>query len=155
MSASIKKTLRVAVPVELAFVAFTEHVDAWWPPGHRKFEASTLQFEAWVGGRFFETAGSGDHALLGEVLRWEPPRRLTYSWWPGAGAGPTEVDVQFVSEGDSTLIEVTHSEADSGIGADWPKRVQRFLRGWDSVLASFAEHCVTHPGGKSNERVPS
>ncbi len=115
-------------------------MNAWWPHSHRRFDASTLSFEAHVGGRFVETSPSGEEAVFGEVLHWEPPHRIAYSWNPGSSVGPTEVDVRFIGEGAETRVEVTHSEAESGLGDEWRKRVQIFERAWDSVLPALSEH---------------
>ncbi len=147
MSEPIRRTLHLAVPVAHAFNVFTRHVDAWWPSSHRKFEDSTLSFEASVGGRFLETSASGEQAVFGEVRLWEPPHRVAYSWFPGSSAGPTEVDVRFVSEGEQTRVEITHSEAESGLGDKWPERVQLFVRAWDSVLPAFAARAVVEVEG--------
>lgn len=128
------------MPVALAFEAFTDRVDDWWPASHRKFKASTLRFEKRAGGRFFETSSDGEEAVFGEVRCWEPPHRLSYGWWPGAGAGPTEVDVRFFAEGSGTRVEVTHSEGQSGLGIQWTERAELFHRGWDAVLRAFTKH---------------
>jgi uncharacterized protein YndB with AHSA1/START domain len=90
-----------------------------------------------VGGRFYEREPAGREADLGEVLLWEPPSRVRYSWWPGADDRPTEVEVVFRAAGDITVVEVTHSEADSGLGERWPERVKKFETGWGAVLSAL------------------
>lgn len=141
MSAPLERSLTVRCSVEHAFDTFTARVDLWWPPGHRRLDGSRLAIESRVGGRFFERDDRGEEALLGEVVRWEPPHRLTYTWYPGARVGPTLVDVRFVAEGAATRVEVTHSEGDAALGDEWPTRVARFERAWARVLPAF-ERCV-------------
>jgi hypothetical protein len=68
---------------------------------------------------------------------WEPPHRLSYSWFPGAIAGPTRVDISFVDDGRETVVEIVHSEGASALGVAWPERVRLFERGWTHVLAAF------------------
>lgn len=138
MSEPLRRTVRVRCPVAHAFDVFTARLDLWWPPKHRRFAASELFLEARVGGRFFERSSTGEEARLGEVVRCEPPHRITYSWYPGALAGPTEVDVRFTEDGEHTLVEVTHSEGNSQLGDAWPQRVELFGRAWGHVLPAFA-----------------
>lgn len=139
MSEPLVRTVRVACPVEHAFEVFTSRLDMWWPRSHRRFERSRLQLEVWKGGRFFECSDTGDEVELGQVLRCEPPHRITYTWHPGAIMGPTEVDVRFVAEGEHTLVEVVHGEGASALGEAWPERAQRFARAWSEVLPAFVE----------------
>lgn len=120
---------------------FTAQIDAWWPPSHRRGGASTtFALEAREGGRFYQRLADGVEVELGEVLRWEPPGRLTYTWHPGSDVGPTQVDVRFVADDDATRVEVVHSIADSGLGDAWPSRAKIFDASWDTVLAAFAAH---------------
>lgn len=139
MSEPLRRTVRVRCPVSHAFEVFTARLDLWWPPGHRRFGTSQLFLEARVGGRFFERSATGEEARLGEVIRCEPPHRITYTWYPGAISGPTEVDVRFTDEGAHTVVEVTHSEGQSQLGDAWPQRVTLFGRAWGHVLPAFVD----------------
>lgn len=138
MSEPLRRTVRVRCPLAHAFDVFTSRLDLWWPPKHRRFAASRLFLEAREGGRFFERSASGEEVRLGEVLRCEPPHRITYSWYPGAVQGPTEVDVRFTEDGEHTVVEVIHSEGQSALGEAWPQRVELFGRAWAHVLPAFA-----------------
>jgi hypothetical protein len=102
--------------------------------------------EAGVGGRFYQRDETGEEARLGEVTRWDPPARVTYTWYPGAIEGPTEVDVQFSRDGEHTLVDVTHAEGDSQMGTAWTGRAKKFDRAWDDVLPAFAEFVTTEQG---------
>jgi uncharacterized protein YndB with AHSA1/START domain len=128
----------VRCPIDHAFRIFTSEVDLWWPPGHRRFKDSRLCLEAAEGGRFFERSPDGKEATLGEIVRCEPPHRISYTWYPGALREPTLVEVDFAEEGEETIVRVVHSEAESALGAAWPSRVALFTRGWELVLAAFA-----------------
>ena len=135
MSRSIRHEVRVRCSVMHAFETFTSRVDLWWPPSHRRFDVSELRIEPGVGGRFVERAATGEEHALGEVLRWEPPDRLTYAWRPASVGGPTHVDVRFVEDGDETLVEVTHLEGET---TAWDEKVALFQRAWGAVLPAFA-----------------
>jgi len=138
MSRALERTLVVRCSVTHAFDVFSRRIDAWWPTGHRRFDGSTLRLEPRAGGRFVERSPSGEEAELGAVVRWEPPGRLTYTWFPGAISGPTLVDVRFVEDGDATRVEVTHHEGEAGLGEHWASRAAMFERGWGAVLPAFA-----------------
>ncbi|MEQ8277944.1 MAG: SRPBCC domain-containing protein [Deltaproteobacteria bacterium] len=139
MNAPLRRSVTVACDVEHAFETFTARIDLWWPPSH-KAEGAHLVMEPGVGGRFVAKRGDGGEKLFGEIVRWEPPHRLTYTWYPGALTEPTEVDVQFLADGDATVVEIVHAEAAAAMGDQWPERVALFERGWGLVLPAFADY---------------
>lgn len=138
MSQPVQKSIVVRCSVAHAFRVFTDRIDLWWPPSHRKDPDSVFFLEAGEGGRFGERLPAGDERILGEVLLWEPPERLVYSWWPGAVDAPTRVEVRFSPEAGATRVDVTHAIGESGLGERWPERARIFTRAWDQVLPAFA-----------------
>ena len=150
MNRQLYRTVHVRCPIARAFDAFTKQIDLWWPRSHRRFAQSRLWLEARVGGRFYEREPGGDEVRLGEVLVFDPPNRIVYSWYPGATDGPTEVDVRFAEEGNLTRVEVVHREGDSGLGEAWPERVVLFERGWGRVLPAFAGFAAAPPTNPTN-----
>ena len=54
----------------------------WWPHGHSVSGDPGLcvTFEPRPGGRIYERTPAGEEHDWGEVLAWEPPRRLAYLW---------------------------------------------------------------------------
>jgi uncharacterized protein YndB with AHSA1/START domain len=85
----IRKSVDVAVPVETAFRVFTDQAGSWWPLAPKSVgqeEAVDLVYEPRVGGRVYERLESGDEHDWGEILVWEPPERLAFTWHPGRGA---------------------------------------------------------------------
>lgn len=138
MSEPIRKQIRVRCDPSRAFEVFTSRIDAWWPRSHRKVASSRLVIEPWPSGRFVEIAEGGEEVELGRVLAWDPPRALSYTWRPGAITGPTTVEVRFAAEGDATLVSIVHSEGEAAMGAEWPRRAERFDRSWDQVLPALA-----------------
>ncbi len=146
MSEPVVRKIRVRCPLGHAFDVFTARLDLWWPKSHRRFERSALHLEAALGGRFYERADSGEEVELGQVVRCEPPHRITYTWRPGAVKGPTEVDVRFAADGENTWVEVVHAEGQSDLGALWNERCSLFERAWDQVLPAFVEFAVRASG---------
>ena len=73
--------LTVDCPAEHAFATWAERTSLWWPTGHTVTAEPGLQvmFEPRVDGRIFERTESGREEDWGQVLEWEPPRRLATS----------------------------------------------------------------------------
>lgn len=151
MSGPLERSIRVQCPVEHAFTVFTDRLDLWWPPGHRRFEQSRLSLEARVGGRFLERSEAGEEFVFGKVLECDPPHRIVYTWFPGADDRPTEVAVSFTGDGGHTRIDVRHSVAESGLGQRWPERRALFERGWDLVLPALVAF-IESAGGADRTR---
>jgi uncharacterized protein YndB with AHSA1/START domain len=85
----VRKTIAVQAPVENAFPVFTDGIATWWPLHVHSVGADrgtgapdSAVFEGRVGGRVFERWSDGTEIDWGEVLVWEPPRRIVYRWHP-------------------------------------------------------------------------
>jgi uncharacterized protein YndB with AHSA1/START domain len=72
----------VACTPEHAFATWATRTSAWWPASHSETAAAglTVTFEPRGGGRIYERTPAGEEHDWGEVLVWEPPHRLAYSW---------------------------------------------------------------------------
>jgi uncharacterized protein YndB with AHSA1/START domain len=138
MNEPVVKSVRVDCPIHDAFLSFTARIDLWWPTSHRRFRSSVMVLEPWTGGGFFEKSADGQDVRLGDVLRFEPPHTLAYTWFPGAIAKPTLVRVNFVEEPEAVLVTVTHTEGESALGDEWPQRAVKFTKSWEVVLPAFA-----------------
>jgi uncharacterized protein YndB with AHSA1/START domain len=146
--APVKKTLTVRASPETAFRVFTEGFDRWWPRSHHigKAELKAAFIEPRVGGRWYETCVDGSECEWGDVLAWDPPRRLLLAWrlnaqWEYDPDLLTEVEVNFVPLGDGqTRVDFEHrgfermGPAGEGAraGVDGPN-------GWGAILAEFAK----------------
>jgi hypothetical protein len=76
-------TVRVKRNIEDAFDIFTRDIGSWWPLDKASFggdRAAELHMEPFVGGRFYERYIDGEEHTGGRVVRWEPPRLVTYTW---------------------------------------------------------------------------
>jgi uncharacterized protein YndB with AHSA1/START domain len=137
MNEPVVRSVRVGCTLHDAFTTFTARLDLWWPQAHRRFSGSVMVLEPWTGGGFFEKSPDGQQARLGEVTQFEPPHAFSYTWFPGAIETPTLVQVTFVQEEDEVLVTVTHSEGESGLGDEWPRRAVRFATSWAAVVPAF------------------
>lgn len=145
----VSRTVLVRCTPADAFALFTDDIGGWWPlatHGVLEHEAAGVSFD---GGRIVETAPSLAPEVWGEVLTWEPPDLLAFTWHPGRpGTERTQVTVTFRAEGGGTRVALDHvgweilgetaSEIRAGYdGAD----------GWTLVLDRFADHAAAHSTG--------
>jgi uncharacterized protein YndB with AHSA1/START domain len=143
---AVHKTILVRCPIEVAFRVWTEQIDRWWPKGHsRSGDPGTLVFlERHLGGRLYERTRDGVEYTWGEVLVWEPPRQVVYSWYLGSRAEqPTRVDVRFSATAEGhTQVDVTHRGPEL-IGELWARTNARFAAAWEHVLATYTVACAS------------
>lgn len=150
-SVAIRKSVRVGVPLEQAFRIFTDEIASWWPLATKSVgqaEAVDLTIEPRVGGRVYESVRSGEVHDWGEVLAWDPPRRLVFTWHPGRGAETgQEVEVTFAAAGEDTRVELEHRGWDRLVAAG-EAIPEHYESGWDEVLAGYVE-AATGAGARS------
>ncbi len=136
--------LEVSCPVERAFDLWARRTSLWWPSGHSVSaeDGLTVTFEPRPGGRIFERAPDGREHDWGEVLAWEPPRRLAYLWHLRFDrADATEVEVTFTAgDRDRTTVRIVHRGWER-LGAAGPERRDRNRKGWSGVLEHYAAAC--------------
>lgn len=121
MSAAVIVALRVGVPADVAFTAFTRDIGRWWK-SHPLFQLSrkgdgALRFDPeGPDGRLVTRFEDGSEWDIGPVRYWLPGERLAFGWrLPSFEADQTtEVDVRFEAVGGETRVTVEH-------------------RGWDSI----------------------
>ena len=86
---------------------------------------------------------AGDEHDWGEVLAWEPPRRLAYLWHLRFDrADATEVEITFAADGEGTH---GGDHRASRLGAPrraGPERRERNARGWGGLLPHFEAACA-------------
>jgi uncharacterized protein YndB with AHSA1/START domain len=145
---SVRKTLTVQAPAEVAWRVFTQKMGAWWPLATYKIgkaNAVDAIVEPRVGGRWYERGDDGSTCDWGSVLVWEPHTRLVLSWditadWQYDPALKTEVDVRFIPDGpNATRIDFEHRRLDR-YGARRDEMREIFDKGgdWGKILQLFA-----------------
>jgi uncharacterized protein YndB with AHSA1/START domain len=133
---AIRKSVKVKVPVEQAFAAFTDGIASWWPHATHSYggENATAVFEGREGGRVYERQEDGTEADWAEVVTWEPPSRFVLDW----KIAPSEVEVRFTDEGAGvTRVDLEHRGWDRAGEAAESKR-ENYDGGWDVVLENYA-----------------
>ena len=128
----------VACPPEHAFSLWAERTSLWWPASHSVSGApDAVVFEPRAGGRIFEHAAGGEEHDWGQVLVWEPPRRLVYSWHLRQDrADATEVEITFTDAGEGTAVAIVHRGWER-LGARGPDLRERNTRGWAGLLPRY------------------
>jgi uncharacterized protein YndB with AHSA1/START domain len=153
---SVRKTMNVQAPVEVAWRVFTEKMGTWWPLSAYKIgkaPAVDAIVEPHVGGRWYERGDDGSTCQWGSVLTWEPPSRLVLSWditadWQYDPALKTEVEIRFIAEGKSaTRVELEHRRLDRyGARRDEMRRVFDTEGDWGRLLQGFAQVAAAQGG---------
>lgn len=106
----------VAGPPSHAFELWTARTALWWPTSHTiSGDPARIVFEPAAGGRIYEQGPDGAEHPWGQIVAFEPPRRISY-WWH-----------LFFERSEATLVEVTFEPAPDGT------RVRLVQTGWDAL----------------------
>ena len=145
--APVRKSVQVAATPEHAFEVFTAGFDRWWPRSH-SIGASPLKtavIEPRQGGRWYGRLENGVEAEWGDVLVWDPPRRLVLAWrigvdWAHHPELLTEVEVTFTPVGAATRVDLEHRHLERmGEGAEGARATFDSENGWGGLLRLFAD----------------
>jgi uncharacterized protein YndB with AHSA1/START domain len=142
--APLELRFTVACAPDHAFATWAERTSLWWPHGHSVSAEPglTVTFEPRAGGRIYERTPDGTEHDWGEVLAWEPPRRLVYLWHLRFDrADATEVEITFAPDADGTAVTIVHRGWER-LGSKGPERRARNERGWAGLLAHYVAACA-------------
>src|SRR5688572_16435337 len=137
----IRRSISVSWDKETAFKRFTAEFASWWPSRTHSIGGERLQrivFEQRVGGQIYEEHQDGRRFLWGQVIEWEPPTRVKFTWHPSRDSSTAqEVEIEFAAEGTGTRLQLTSYGWER-----WGKGAQRARRsydvGWGYVLNVWA-----------------
>ena len=124
---------------EHAFEVWTARTSAWWPAGHSVSgePGLSVSFEPRPGGRIVERTPAGDEHEWGEVLEWEPPHRLAYSWHLRQDRrDATHVEIRFFPDPGGTRVSIVHTGWDR-LGDRAGGLRDRNRRGWSGLIPHF------------------
>lgn len=137
----VKRAISVSWTPEAAFRRFTAELDTWWPRHTHsvgEHKVRRLVFETHVGGKIYEEHVDGRRFQWGEVLAWEPPGRVVFTWHPSkAPETAQDVELLFIPEGTGTRLELT-SIGWERYGKDARKAQRGHHMGWGYVLDIWA-----------------
>jgi uncharacterized protein YndB with AHSA1/START domain len=137
----IERKLSVAWAPDAAFRRFTAQFAEWWPHKTHSIGGPRVKrvvFEQRAGGKIFEEHVDGRRFQWGQVLEWDPPHRVKFTFHPSRDPrSAQDVELQFRPEGSGTHLVLTASKWENwGRGA---KRARRgYDVGWGYVLNVYA-----------------
>jgi uncharacterized protein YndB with AHSA1/START domain len=153
---SVKKSMNVQAPQQVAWRVFTEKMGKWWPLAAYKIgkvNAVDAIVEPRVGGRWYELGEDGSTCQWGSVLVWEPPSRLVLSYditadWQYDPALKTELEIRFIAESaDRTRVELEHRCLDRyGAHRDQMRRIFDTEGDWGRLLQAMAQIAQAEKG---------
>jgi uncharacterized protein YndB with AHSA1/START domain len=139
---AVRKTVTVDCVVEEAFRVFTADAASWWPVESHSIHGDAVKevvFEGHAGGEVYELTADGEKGHWATVVTWDPPTLLVIAWnILQRGAVPTEVEVRFVPEGESTRVELEHRGWEA-IAQDAAEKRASYDRGWGQVLDVYRD----------------
>ena len=133
---------RYAAPREQVFDAWInpDVLKRWWAAAPT-WSTPLAEVDAREGGSYrlsMKTDDGDVHTVRGEFTEVSPPERLAYTWtWeegPEAamvGSEHSRVVVEFLEDGDGTLVKLTHS----GMANEQIRDMH--AQGWQAVLANL------------------
>jgi uncharacterized protein YndB with AHSA1/START domain len=140
--------VEIAAPPDRVFQALTDpkQLLQWWTSG--ECPVKLWKFDARPGGKWtFQTEDSHGKLTInsvsqfqaeGEILEYDPPRRLAYTWianWHADRAVRTVVRWELTPAGKGTRVKVTHS----GLASE-PVARKDYSGGWPGVLEQLKKH---------------
>jgi uncharacterized protein YndB with AHSA1/START domain len=153
---SVRHSIVVDAPIEVAFSVFTDGFDGFKPREHNLLEVDIAEtvFETRVGGHIYDRGVDCSECRWARVLAFEPPKRVVFSWdispmWQ-IEADPnrtSEVEVSFIAETPGrTRVELEHRNLDRhGDGWEGMREGVAGDQGWPLYLQRFAEQAGVHP----------
>jgi uncharacterized protein YndB with AHSA1/START domain len=139
---AVVSEIHITAPPERVFQALIdpEQVMRWWTSAACPIES--FEMEPKPGGRWRYSAKPSGKAVSGttfqcegEVIEFDPPRRLAYSWtanWHDDKMRRTVVRWELVPTEGGTLVKITHS----GLVQE-PAARKDYSGGWPGVISSL------------------
>ncbi len=137
----VERSVRVEWGPDAAFRRFALDFSTWWPWRTHSVGAERVKrivLEPHAGGRIFEEHVDGRRFQWGQILEWDPPKRLKFTFHAGrAPETAQEVEVRFVPDGTGTRVELVATKWENwGPGA--PRARRGYNLGWQYVLNLWA-----------------
>jgi uncharacterized protein YndB with AHSA1/START domain len=134
---TIRKSIRVERPPQVAFRVFCEAIGEWWPkgPSFNGKHQTDMIIEGRVGGRFFQRYADGTEYEIGRVTAYQPSRLVAFTWRAPTWDVTTQVEVRFTAEAGGTRVELEHSGWDQS--AKTRDGRNNYDSGWAKILGHY------------------
>lgn len=150
----IQKEFVINVLPDKAFELFVHELNNWWPKEYTWSQDTleTIAIEPRAKGRCFERGPHGFECDWGRVIRYEPGRRILFTWQIGVNREPvpdpdkaSEIEVTFHPEGDAACrVDFQHRRfSRHGEGAGNYLKALDSPQGWEYILGSYKEMTKT------------
>jgi uncharacterized protein YndB with AHSA1/START domain len=133
----VRRQVVVGVPIDQAFLQFTERFGDFKPREHNLLRVPIAKtvFEPRVGGHILDRGTDGSECRWARILAYEPPTRVVFSWDIGPTwqletdpANASEVEVRWFAEApDRTRVELEH------------RHLERHGPSWEAVRDGIAD----------------
>ena len=135
----------IAAPPERVFAALTDREQALQWGSNEAYEMTKWEMDARLGGKWVFVArarnpkgnSSSDLVHHGEILEFDPPRVLEYTWFASWHADPlhkTIVRWELSAADGGTQVKVTHS----GL-APMPEDCKGYAQGWPGLVTRIKQ----------------
>ena len=137
----IERSVSVSWSPDAAFKRFTADIMTWWPYKTHSVGGPRVRrvvFDQRVGGKFYEEHADGRRFQWGEVLEWDPPRKVKFTFHPSKEpATAQDVEVFFHPEGTGTRLTLVASNWEN-LGKGAARARKGYYVGWGYVLNVWA-----------------
>lgn len=143
--------MQVAAPPERVFQALTssDQLMRWWNGEGGPCQVKVWEIEPRIGGRMRHVVAdpsktmlpSGEGVITGEIVEFDPPRILAYTWLSNFHSKPEHVTLvrwELVPTQGGTLVKMTHS------GLKPLPEGASYAQGWPGVMAWLKTFAETH-----------
>jgi uncharacterized protein YndB with AHSA1/START domain len=133
---AVVSEIEIAAPPKRVFQALVTREQALQWGANETFQMTRWEFEPRVGGRWrftsHETASGKDYDHHGEVVEFNPPHGMAYTWHANFHrdlSHPTLVRWELTPTARGTLVRLTHN----GL-ANMPDECKAYSQGWPGLL---------------------
>ena len=139
---SVSTEIDIAAPPERVFKALTDSAEAHKWGQHKDYQLTVWDMDPRVGGKWrfvsHEVATGKDYVHDGEILEYDPPRLLVYTWIAAFHEVPDQVTTvrwELTPTPQGTHVKVIHS----GL-ANLPKSRESYRGGWPGFVAAIKNY---------------
>lgn len=101
----------------------------------RDWLCNAAQCDPRPGGRIYLLWWDDGYAVTGAFTKFEPGKRLAFTWHSPREPGPTQVSVSFKARGETTQVSVVHGGF--GRGPRWKASVAALQAAWPQALENL------------------
>lgn len=147
----ITKRFKIKIPSEVAFQKFVYELNEWWPKEYTwsQDKLKEIKIDGRKDGLCTEIGPNGFRCDWGIVTEFTVNEKISLKWQISPKREPipdpdkaSDLNVGFLQEGSSTVIEFEHLNFDNhGEGSEDYRRMMDSEHGWDYILRNYKKYC--------------